>query len=389
VSRPRPERRRCETPSPPRRCVAAALVCAPFACSPRLPPRVAATSGEPPLPPTLSFLLEPAQATAEHLRTLAAEGADEFVIAFPSEGRSPAFDVAVAMVESSGCALAIWLEVGRNPALAAHAPDAVATLQGHAEWRRRFPGLPPSAADDFFRCDPWVSIRSVEGVRAQREWWDSRLVDVPSASRWYVNDLQGPPSACGCGNLQCRWTAAYGSRGGLEESPPEAARDFLEALAARLAGFAAARGDAAPEVVPVLTLECELADGAHEGRCAGVACFDGRCWKEFWPQFAPVNHRFPSLGLLLLARTFERVRTPDEAAPAWIAASLETLCEASDRRAGPPVAPGRVFAVVEAFGRGACVSEELLAARRAGVRGVIVAEARIEQGFVPRLDARR
>src|SRR6185436_11508363 len=101
-----------------------------------------------------------------------------------------------------------------------------------------------------------------------------------------LNDLQGGPSSCGCGNIQCRWAVDYHVR-------PTATKLAGENVAAKFIAEVRKRaGDKA--VIPVWTTECEEVDlpaDKHQGRpgtglCGTVGCATGACGKEFSNQWS-------------------------------------------------------------------------------------------------------
>src|SRR5436190_834550 len=104
-----------------------------------------------------------------------------------------------------------------------------------------------------------------------------------------LNDLQGPPSSCGCGNLQCRWAVDYHvSATAKQMSPDDAAARFVAEVRRAL-----------PEkrVVPVWTTECEdqdlpadrRSDKKSTGYCGTVGCAVGLCPKEFTKQWTALT----------------------------------------------------------------------------------------------------
>ncbi len=267
-----------------------------------------------------------------------------------------------------------WFEVAREPALADLFPDLVASLQGHPAWRRRFPEAPEDDATHVIKCWPWLPATSREGLVLHEAWICGALRELPKADLVFLNDLQGGPSACGCGNVQCRWISDYGEKRSSTPAGETAAAELVRAV--RRAG---------PEVVPIWTTECESPDVTPDGHCAGVPCFDGACWREMWKQLDPVAQESPRLGVLLLSRTFERSGPDDRAGAAWIEPAIAALAAADDRRAGPPIPASRLLAVLEAAGRSPeIVAVELAAAERSGVRGVVVSFTELDQSFSPR-----
>ena len=132
-------------------------------------------------------------------------------------------------VERAGMTLWPWIEVARNPLLAAAHPDWMAAIGGHHEdWRRRFPDAPAAKLGEVIKAWPWVPIGYAPAFDAHRQRLKLLLGDLPgSCVGFFLNDLQAGPSSCGCGNDQCRWALDYGS-------PPTAAKTPGDDGAARL-----------------------------------------------------------------------------------------------------------------------------------------------------------
>jgi hypothetical protein len=176
----------------------------------------------------------------------------------------------------------------------------------------------------------------------------------------------------------CRWTSGYTSKQTTTPSDDGAAARLTVRLRAAVGGA---------DVVPVWTSECEKGDEPKERCCGGVPCFSGgACWTEMWKQLDLVADSNPTLGLLLLAKSFERSGADDTAGASWIAPAIGALGAADERRAGPAIAAGRLVAVLEAAGRKPDVVErEVAAAQSAGVKSVVVAFAPIDQSYAPKV----
>src|SRR5262249_24104442 len=102
--------------------------------------------------------------------------------------------------------LYFWIEVGRSSALARAHPGGVGPLGMHGDWRQRFPQVRPLQKGEVAKAWPWVPISSQEAYDAQLVRVKKLLERLPQGYRGLLlNDLQGGPASCGCGNLQCRW----------------------------------------------------------------------------------------------------------------------------------------------------------------------------------------
>ena len=117
---------------------------------------------------------------------------------------------AAGRVASAGLDLWYWIEIARCPRLADEHPRWMASLQGHQEWRRFFKDFPVPKSGEVVKNYPWVPILYRESFDAHLARVKELLAARPVAKGLLLNDLQGPPSACGCGNPVCRWTADYG-----------------------------------------------------------------------------------------------------------------------------------------------------------------------------------
>src|SRR5688572_5453769 len=237
-----------------------------------------------------SALLTPEQATAERIAALAAEGFETIVLpiapdavtrlaeksgdewvptGLDSHARSSELFVhadvamgrrasricfgfrdglkaAAARVREGGLKLGFWFEVARQPALAEAFPDLLASLRSGAPWTRRFENAPADDSTHVIKCWPWLPATSLETLVLHQAWICPLAKQLPLADFVFLNDLQGGPSACGCGNLQCRWISDYGEKQTSTPTGPDAAARLVESV--RTAFLR-------PEIVPVWTSE--------------------------------------------------------------------------------------------------------------------------------------
>lgn len=261
---------------------------------------------------------------------------------------------AAIRIRAAGLELGYWFEVGRSELVADAHPDLMASLQGHDEWRASFPETPVPADGEVVKTWPWVPIAYPEAFELHLARIAASLALLPPADVVYLNDLQGPPSSCGCGNTLCRWATDYTMGGkeplrSAEPSGPEAAARFVAAVRGLVP---------ASRVVPVWVTECEESD--REGPCRGVGCYHGACWREFDRQWATLAAECETVALLLTHGNFDR--TAD-----WPATAVAHL------RARTRVT-NRLVAVVDA-GAAALPDVDLVLTRR----------AELPQDFVPRV----
>ena len=278
-----------------------------------------------------------------------------------------------------------WIEIGRNPALAREHPEWMASLGSHHDWRTRFPGVEPPGKDEVVKAWPWVPIRYREAFDAHLARVQMLLADAPDTYRGVLlNDLQGGPASCGCGNLQCRWATDYGVPAtGLKLDVNQAAARFVAAVAKRTKG---------KDVIPVWTTECELEDLPDDkrppglrgtGHCGTVPCFDF-CRKMFAEQWAALHEGRPGpTGLLLLHKEFGRGH--EQGGPAdWLTGAVKY----AEEQAHKPVPRDGLWLVVQGYD--VPPAEEAVVRRAAvttGAGAVLVARTRIDQSYAPRVIA--
>jgi hypothetical protein len=294
-----------------------------------------------------------------------------------TEPQAEARAAAAGLVSESGLDLYYWIEVGRCPEMANAHPQWMASLQGHPEWRRLFPDFPAVERGQVVKCYPWVPVLYEEAFAAHRDRLERLLAGQPPARGIFLNDLQGAPSACGCGNDLCRWTADYGPVRTATRAGEGAAARFVEAVRQL-----APRSD----IIPVWVTECEEEDGEPDGPCAGVGCFRGKCWPEYTRQLMPLAEESDRLAVLLPVHDFQR-ELPRYGSPAgWVGHALGTFQSMPPRHGGRAVASSRLIAVLQGWG---CSPADVTAQREravaAGVHGIVVSRVPIDQSWQPRL----
>jgi hypothetical protein len=271
--------------------------------------------------PLEGVIVEPEAVTGEKVAGWKKEGFQAVVVVLEDRHEAAVLGKAARAVADHSLDLYYWIEVGRNPGMAREHPEWMAALGMHHDWRKRFPTIRPPEKGEVYKAWPWVPISYQEAFDAHLARINKLLARLPGGYRGLLlNDLQGGPASCGCGNLQCRWAVDYGvpSTAARLKGPDVAARFVTEISKA-------ARGK---EVIPVWTVECEHEDMAAEKQrpkggwstslCGNVDCFD-TCRKKFAEQWSALHtdHRGPT-GLLLLHREFQRDRKDYGTAGAWI-----------------------------------------------------------------------
>jgi hypothetical protein len=286
---------------------------------------------------------------------------------------------AVERIAKSGLALSYWIEIGRCPEMADRHPLWMASLQGHLEWRRFYKDFPEPKEEDVVKVYPWCPIfyreaRDAHLVRIRR-----LLADRPPAKEVFLNDLQGAPSACGCGNPVCRWTTDYGPIATATKLGDNAPAEFI-ADVKRLVPTGA-------EVIPVWTTECEEHDRTRDALCAGVGCYKGTCWRVYTRQLKPVAAESGRLGALLLYKEFGQDGPYYHERAGWIRHALtHGFATQPSKYGGPTIVASRLLAVLQGWNvSDAELQAQIEQARLANAAGCIIALARIDQSWRPRM----
>jgi len=326
-------------------------------------------------------LLRPDQVDLARLSAARAAGTDTIVLALHDQIPDAAAVAAADRVRAADLHLGYWLEVGRSPQLAAQHPEWMASLQGHDEWRRQYPAFPEPAAGEVVQAWPWTPVAYAEAFDAHHARVAGQLAALPPADYVFLNDLQGPPAACGCGNILCRWATDY-TLGG--RAPLRAATPLGDDAAAR---FVAAVMKLAPgsEVIPVWVTECEEADTVAAGACCGVGCYHGACWREFDLQWHALRAVAPRTALLLPYAAFGRDLPRFGPTAGWIRFAIDHLRTRMRSRHQVEVAPESLLAVLQGWGDAAPVAEQRAQAEAAGVVQTLVAYDVLDQSWSPRI----
>ena len=319
-----------------------------------------------------AVLLSLDSVSPDRLRSLRAQQYSHVVLALDEKARS--VGAAVQLIGAAGLRVDYWIEIGRNPAIANKHPEWMASLQGHPEWRRLFPNAPKPADGEVVKNYPWVPILYKETFDAHLQRVARLLKDLPAAQGIFLNDLQSAPSACGCGNDLCRWTADYGPIKTATPLGNDAAGRFVEEVRKLAKGA---------EIIPVWASECE----EHEKptRCAGVGCFEGTCWYQFTEQLMPVAAKCDRLGLLLPYKAFQKDEPRYGPKAGWVKDALSMMSTMPPKRKGKSIPADRLIAVLQGWD---VTPEEVKAqierSSEAGAAGYVVSMVKIEQSWEPR-----
>jgi hypothetical protein len=254
-------------------------------------------------------------------------------------------------------------------------PRWMGSLQGHPEWKRLFPDIRPAGPGQVTKAYPWTPILYREAYAAHLDRVRTLLAAVPKPAGVFLNDLQGVPSACGCGNTLCRWTADYGPLVTATPLQDDAASRFIVDVKQFLPDI---------RVVPVWATECEAEDKAEA--CAGVSCFDGACWKAWTRQLMPLAQQAPLIGVLTLDRELGRNRIPSPGQAPWIRRALASFSQMPPKRDGQAIATSRLIAVLQGWGGAEKDIEKTVRdSLDSGVAGYVIARTRIDQSWLPRM----
>ena len=335
--------------------------------------------GDPPARGLQAILVASDQASAERLAAAAREGVGAVVLELKATAKNEAEreKEAATRIRRSDLDLYYWIEIARDPVLATKHPEWMASLQGHQEWRRLFPDAPRPREDQVVKNYPWVPILYKEAFDAHLSRVKRILRGMPTAKGIFLNDLQGAPSACGCGNILCRWTADYGPIVTATPLGRDAGRRFVAAVRKLVPHV---------EVIPVWTTECEERDGAKDGDCAGVGCFKGRCWTEYAARLEPVLEEVDRLGVLLPYKEFRRDLPVYGSKAGWARSALESFETILADGKTPRVRPRGLIAVLQGWDvTRAEIEAQVARAKEAGATGHVVSLLKIEQGWEPRL----
>ena len=324
-------------------------------------------------------MIAASDASPTRLKELKSTGTNTIVFKLKSSDSESkkAARTAIAVAKDAGLSFGYWVEVARSPELADKHPEWMASLQTHDEWRRFFPDAPKPKANEVAKTYPWVPILSREPFKAQRERAVELLSDLPDPKLILLNDLQGAPSACGCGNPLCRWTSDYGEKRTTVPLGDDAAALFVEAIQ---------RASPNSEVIPVWTTECEEHDGHPDGLCAGVGCFNGICWKAYTRQLMPVAETSDRLAVLATYKQFQRDTSRyGKGEASWVEFALKTFKSMPPKHGGKAIPASRLIAVLQGWNVTAKeIAAQRLAAEKAGANGFVVAFDKIEQSWAPK-----
>ena len=329
-------------------------------------------------------LATPDQVSRQAIENWRAEGFNAVALIL-DETNTVAIKGAAAPLANAAMPFHYWIEVGRNVSFANAHPEWMASAGMHEDWRKNFSKPPQPRTGEVVKAFPWVPINYKEAFAAHIKRVERLLGDAPTNhSGVLLNHLQGGPSSCGCGNLQCRWATDYHVPATGTRVGDDAAAQFVRAVQKLAPNM---------PIVPVWTTECEhddlpttrRADRRSTGLCGTVGCATGACPKEFANQWESLtrNHRH-AVALLALHNDLARTNTTFAHGPAWIPRTLAYLDETLRQEAKTSFPRARTWLVVQGTTR-----DEESAARKSalatGAANVIISRVRLDQSFEPRI----
>jgi hypothetical protein len=336
------------------------------------------------------LLLEPGQ-VLERPGALAAQGFNAIAVTADEETPGEWIADVARWTRRDGLRFYLWINVGRNPRLAERHPEWIAGMGAHEDWRRNRNEPPTPGAGERVGVYPWTPIwyRAVlEDRRAAiKKMVEPHRKDLAGV---FLNQVQGAPAACGCGNYQCRWTVDYRMPGGPEKVEGSPSALLVQGLKKDLPGV---------EWIPVLVTECEKVDQDDQGDratglCGTVHCFDGLCWKESTKELEPLFKEVAGpVALLLSEDAFGRTSPSrglgysDYGPGGWPRNAIRLFTGMFEKQGHAPVSPEKLLAVIDGRGLGAEERRSLLAdvAPLLGVRGVVITADSIDESWEPRI----
>lgn len=331
---------------------------------------------------------KPARATINTIRLREmAERAETLVLDLAAE--SALLHLTAAAAREHGVDVWGWIEVGRDPAAAGAHPDWMHAPQHH-EWLQAFPDYRAQGGRHPALVSDWICVNNRKAFDYALKRVQTLVQAAPPLDGVLLNDIQGPPAGCGCGNILCRsWDNSPGDK--IAPTPYTNPDLFFSEVFWRACADALAGHPEKPlpreRVVPILCGECEIGipmgaafspDGVLNN-CRGIDC-SNVCSLHYWPAmvraFAPERGGPSAVGLLTPYKLFGRDLSLYGSTAAWVQASLTHYhsCE--------PTA--RLTAVIQGW---EVTAEELEAQTAQAVAGhadgLLILEEPLDQSYHP------
>lgn len=320
------------------------------------------------------WLIGASQLSKQPAAALKTAGMKQMVIAIDTSPTSDQLQH-IELIKKSGLDVWYWIEIARDEKLATEHPEWMSSIQGHPEWRRFHQGFPQEKQQEVVKVFPWVPIYYEGAFEAHLQKVRRLLKAWPKPTGIFLNDLQGAPTACGCGHLLCRWTTDYGPKKTAANIGHDAAARFIRNIRETYPDVAS---------IPVWATECEAHD--KDGMCAGVGCYQGACWREWSKQLAPLARTTSHLGVLLTYKELKRDLPIYPETAGWIPKAIEAFDNESTRFDHGPVTPDHLIGILQ--GWNVTPAEEAAQIRhleQSGAQGYILSKIRISSDWEPRI----
>ena len=282
-----------------------------------------------------------------------------------------------------------WIEVGRDVVAATTHPEWMHAPQHH-EWLEAYPNWRTSGGKHPALVYPWVCVNNLEVFDYALKRVVSLVEGAPPLAGVFLNDIQGPPAGCGCGNILCRsWDNSPGEKVALTPYVnPDVffSKVFWRACADALANLKE-KSIFPSNVIPILCGECELEVQIAEayspddalGNCRGIPCA-GVCAHSYWPAmvraFANAEGGPKQVGLLTPYKLMGRDSPIYGGTAAWTG-GLVSYYRTFDPNAN-------LIAVVQGWDvNEAELEAQKTVAAKAGAAGVLVLETPLNQSWEP------
>ena len=331
-----------------------------------------------------AVLVSHAMVSKKRLEEFRAAGYNAVVLALADNAKTKR---AADSIQNAGFDLYYWIEIARNEAMADAHPEWMCSLQGHKDWRRLFKTNTNPQKGEVVKTYPWVPILYKETFAAHLERVKKLLADAPRSKGIFLNDLQGGPSACGCGSPFCRWTSDYGTI--LTATPysenPKVKRHFPGVVNAAADFVRAVKGIApGTEVIPVWLTECEEHD--RPAVCGNVGCYRGYCWQYYEQQLDLLIPEIERLGALVPFKALDRDLPVYKKKAGWITWVLGSYRALPPHKKKKIVEPRQLLAVLQGWNvTEAEIKAQIQRTKEAGAGGYLLSLIEIDQSWEPKI----